>query len=120
VLAHEAAKQLEEEDIDVEVIDLRSIPPHRLGADRRIGQQDLSLHWWLKRCWRLMALHAEIAAGVQGAVFRRPLDATLRRLGGAQVPMPYSLPLEKGLDPDQRGHQANGQVGGGEKNRCLT
>jgi len=32
VLANEAAKQLEEEDIDAEVIDLRSIRPIDLGS----------------------------------------------------------------------------------------
>jgi pyruvate dehydrogenase E1 component beta subunit len=40
VLAHEAAKQLEEEDIDAEVIDLRSIRPEPRAA------------WWSRRAGR--------------------------------------------------------------------
>ena len=41
---------------------------------------------------------AEIAAGVQDRCFDY-LDAPVKRLGGAQVPMPYSLPLEKSSIP---------------------
>jgi pyruvate dehydrogenase E1 component beta subunit len=41
---------------------------------------------------------AEIAAGVQDRCFDY-LDAPVRRLGGAQVPMPYSQPLEKASIP---------------------
>ena len=43
-------------------------------------------------------MSAEIAAGVQERCFDY-LDAPIRRLGGAQVPMPYSLPLEKAAIP---------------------
>ncbi len=39
-----------------------------------------------------------IAAGVQERCFDY-LDGPVRRLGGAQVPMPYSLPLEKASIP---------------------
>src|ERR1700686_4303713 len=97
VLANEAAKQLEEEDIDVEVIDLRSIRPidwppivesvKRTTRCMVVGEG-----------WATYGVTAEIAAGVQERCFDY-LDAPIRRLGGAQVPMPYSLPLEKASIP---------------------
>src|SRR5216683_1147928 len=48
--------------------------------------------------WATYGVTAEIAAGVQERCFDY-LDAPIRRLGGAQVPMPYSLPLEKASIP---------------------
>src|SRR3989441_5365164 len=97
VLANEAAKQLEEEDIDAEVIDLRSIRP----ID---WEPILDSVLNTSRCvvggegWTTYGVSAEITAGVQERCFDY-LDAPIRRLGGAQVPMPYSLPLEKASIP---------------------
>ncbi len=97
VLAHEAAKQLEEEDIDVEVIDLRSIRPIDwppiIESVRRTSRCLV-----VEEGWATYGVTAEIAAGVQERCFDY-LDAPIRRLGGAQVPMPYSLPLEKASIP---------------------
>ncbi|HEX9098605.1 MAG TPA: alpha-ketoacid dehydrogenase subunit beta [Candidatus Dormibacteraeota bacterium] len=97
VLAHEAAKQLEEEDIDVEVIDLRSIRPIDwppiVESVRRTSRCLV-----VEEGWATYGVTAEIAAGVQERCFDY-LDAPIRRLGGAQVPMPYSLPLEKASIP---------------------
>jgi len=97
VLANEAAKQLEEEDIDAEVIDLRSIRPIDWEPITKSVKKT-------NRCvvveegWSTYGVTAEIAAGVQERCFDY-LDAPIRRLGGAQVPMPYSLPLEKAAIP---------------------
>jgi pyruvate dehydrogenase E1 component beta subunit len=97
VLAHEAAKQLEEEDIDVEVIDLRSIRPIDwdpiVESVRKTGRCVV-----VEEGWATYGVTAELAAGVQERCFDY-LDAPIRRLGGAQVPMPYSLPLEKASIP---------------------
>jgi pyruvate dehydrogenase E1 component beta subunit len=97
VLAHEAAKQLEEEDIDAEVIDLRSIRPIDwppiVESVRRTSRCLV-----VEEGWTTYGVTAEIAAGVQERAFDY-LDAPIRRLGGAQVPMPYSLPLEKASIP---------------------
>jgi pyruvate dehydrogenase E1 component beta subunit len=97
VLAHEAAKQLEEEDIDAEVIDLRSIRPIDwppiVESVRRTSRCMV-----VEEGWATYGVTAEIAAGVQERCFDY-LDAPIRRLGGAQVPMPYSLPLEKASIP---------------------
>src|SRR6202171_290480 len=97
VLANEAAKQLEEEDVDVEVIDLRSIRPIDwqpiVDSVRQTGRCLV-----VEEGWATYGVTAEIAAGVQERCFDY-LDAPIRRLGGAQVPMPYSLPLEKASIP---------------------
>lgn len=97
VLANEAAKQLEEEDIDAEVIDLRSIRPIDwapiVESVRKTGRCVV-----VEEGWSTYGVTAEIAAGVQERCFDY-LDAPIRRLGGAQVPMPYSLPLEKASIP---------------------
>jgi pyruvate dehydrogenase E1 component beta subunit len=93
VLANEAAKQLEDEDIDAEVIDLRSIRPIDwppiVESVRGTGRCLV-----VEEGWSTYGVTAELAAGVQERCFDY-LDAPVRRLGGAQVPMPYSLPLEK-------------------------
>src|SRR5579859_885087 len=97
VLANEAAKQLEEDDIDAEVIDLRSIRPvdwpPLIESVRKTSRCVV-----VEEGWSTYGVTAEIAAGVQERCFDY-LDAPVRRLGGAQVPMPYSLPLEKASIP---------------------
>jgi pyruvate dehydrogenase E1 component beta subunit len=97
VLSNEAAKQLEEEDVDAEVIDLRSIRPIDwppiVESVRRTGRCVV-----VEEGWATYGVTAEIAAGVQERCFDY-LDAPILRLGGAQVPMPYSLPLEKASIP---------------------
>jgi len=97
VLANEAAKQLEEEDIDAEVIDLRSIRPVDwppiIESVRKTNRCVV-----VEEGWSTYGVTAEIAAGVQERCFDY-LDAPVRRLGGAQVPMPYSMPLEKASIP---------------------
>jgi len=97
VLANEAAKQLEEEDIDAEVIDLRSIRPIDwqpiVDSVRKTSRCIV-----VEEGWSTYGVSAEITAGVQERCFDY-LDAPIRRMGGAQVPMPYSLPLEKASIP---------------------
>jgi pyruvate dehydrogenase E1 component subunit beta len=48
--------------------------------------------------WSTYGVTAEVAAGVQERCFDY-LDAPVRRLGGAEVPMPYSQGLEKASIP---------------------
>jgi pyruvate dehydrogenase E1 component beta subunit len=97
VLANEAAKQLEEEDIDAEVIDLRSIRPIDwppiVESVKRTTRAVV-----VEEGWATFGVTAELAAGIQERCFDY-LDAPVLRLGGAQVPMPYSLPLEKASIP---------------------
>ena len=98
VLANEAAKQLEEEDIDAEVIDLRSIRPIDwppiIESVRKTNRCVV-----VEEGWSTYGVTAEIAAGVQERCFDY-LDAPVRRLGGAQVPMPYNMELEKASIPN--------------------
>jgi pyruvate dehydrogenase E1 component beta subunit len=97
VLANEAAKQLEEEGVDAEVIDLRSIRPIDwqpiIESVRKTSRCVV-----VEEGWSTYGVTAELAAGVQEKAFDY-LDAPVRRLGGAQVPMPYSQPLEKASIP---------------------
>ena len=97
VLANEAAKQLEEEDIDAEVIDLRSIRPVDwppiVDSVRKTSRCVV-----VEEGWSTYGVTAELAAGVQERCFDY-LDAPIRRLGGAQVPMPYALGLEQASIP---------------------
>src|SRR5260370_32644314 len=96
VLANEAAKQLEE-DIDAEVIALRSIRPIAwppiVDSVRKTSRCVV-----VEEGWSTYGVTAELAAGVQERCFDY-LDAPIRRLGGAQVPLPYALALEQASIP---------------------
>jgi pyruvate dehydrogenase E1 component beta subunit len=97
VLANEAAKQLEEDDIDAEVIDLRSIRP--IDWDPIVESvKKTSRCVVVEEGWSTYGVSAEITAGVQERCFDY-LDAPVRRLGGEQVPMPYNQSLEKASIP---------------------
>jgi pyruvate dehydrogenase E1 component beta subunit len=97
VLAGVAGQKLEEEDVDAEVIDLRSIRP----IDWRTITDSVKR---TSRClvveegWPTYGVGAEIAAGVQERCFDY-LDAPVLRLGGAEVPMPYNRELERASIP---------------------
>ena len=97
VLAVIAAQRLEEEDVDAEWIDLRSIRPldWRTLADsvKRTGRCLV-----IEEGWPTYGVGAEIAAGLQERCFDY-LDAPVARLGGAEVPMPYAKDLERAAIP---------------------
>ncbi|HEY4865324.1 MAG TPA: alpha-ketoacid dehydrogenase subunit beta [Candidatus Dormibacteraeota bacterium] len=97
VLAGIAAQRLEEEDVDAEWIDLRSIRPldWRTLADsvKRTGRCLV-----IEEGWPTYGVGAEIAAGLQERCFDY-LDAPVARLGGAEVPMPYAKDLERAAIP---------------------
>jgi len=83
--------------VDAEVIDLRSIRP----IDWRTITESVKR---TSRClvveegWPTYGVGAEIAAGVQERCFD-DLDAPVRRMGGAEVPMPYNRELERASIP---------------------
>jgi len=97
VLAGIAAQRLEEEDVDAEVIDLRSLRP----IDWRTLTESVRR---TNRClvveegWTTYGVGAEIAAGLTDRVFD-DLDTPVRRLGGAEVPMPYNKEMERAAIP---------------------
>ena len=97
VLAQAAAAKLEEEDVDAEVIDLRSIRPidwETLVKSVRKTNRCLVV----EEGWPTYGVSAEIAAGLQERCFD-DLDAPVLRLGGAEVPMPYNKALERAAIP---------------------
>ena len=97
VLAGVAAEKLEEEDVDAEVIDLRSIRPLDWDTITRSVRKTNRL-LIVEEGWPTYGVGAEIAAGVQERCFDN-LDAPILRLGGAEVPMPYNQSLEKAAIP---------------------
>ncbi len=97
LFALQAAAQLSEEDISVEVIDLRSIRP--LDVETLVHSVQKT-----NRCviaeeeHRSFGVNAEVAATIYEEAFDH-LDAPIERVGGEEVPMPYSKPLEQAVIP---------------------
>lgn len=96
--ALDAAAQLIEEGIDVEVIDLRTIRP----IDRETVIESV------KKTTRLLCVYeavktlgigAEISAMIAESEAFDYLDAPIMRLGGAESPIPYNPELEKSAVP---------------------
>jgi pyruvate dehydrogenase E1 component beta subunit len=97
VLAGAAAQKLEEEDVDAEVIDLRSIRPIDWQPIVNSVKKTNRL-LVVEEGWPTYGVSAEIAAGIQERCFDY-LDAPILRLGGAEVPMPYNQQMEKAAIP---------------------
>jgi pyruvate dehydrogenase E1 component beta subunit len=97
VLAGIAAQRLEEEDVDAEWIDLRSIRPldwkTLTESVQRTGRCLI-----VEEGWPTYGIGAEIAAGLQERCFDY-LDSPVARMGGAEVPMPYAKDLERAAIP---------------------
>jgi pyruvate dehydrogenase E1 component beta subunit len=97
--ATRAAEMLAAEDIEAEVIDLRSLRPLDsetiLASVRKTNRAVVVEH-----AWRFGGFGAEIAALIQEQAFD-DLDAPVARVGGVEVPMPYSFPLEKAALPSE-------------------
>jgi pyruvate dehydrogenase E1 component beta subunit len=86
------ADVLARDGIETEVVDLRSLRP--LDAEtvaesvRRTSRVLIA-----EEGWSTYGVGAELAARIQRLCFD-DLDAPVERVGGAEVPMPYSKPLE--------------------------
>ncbi len=96
--ALEAAKTLEAEGIDVEVVDLRTIRP----MDKETVIESV------KKTSRLLCVYegvktlgvgAEVSAMIAESEAFDFLDAPIVRLGGAETPIPYNPELEKATVP---------------------
>ena len=94
----DAAARLAEDNMDVEVIDLRTLRP----LDRGTIVESVA------RTTRLMCVYegvktlgigAEISAMVAESEAFDRLDAPIRRLGGAECPIPYNPELERAAVP---------------------
>ena len=97
-VALEVAELLAETDgIDVEVVDLRSLRP--LDRDTIIDSvKRTNCAVVLEDDWLTYGIGAEIAATISGGAFDW-LDAPVRRVAMAEVPLPYSKPLETAALP---------------------
>ena len=89
----EAMAKLEEEGIDVELIDLRTIRP--LDLDTIVASvKKTNRLVTVEETWPVCGIGAEIAARVQADAFDF-LDAPILRVTQKDVPMPYAANLEK-------------------------
>ncbi|MFF8816846.1 alpha-ketoacid dehydrogenase subunit beta [Leucobacter sp. NPDC015123] len=97
-VALEVAELLAETDgIDVEVVDLRSLRP--LDRDTIIDSvKRTNCAVVLEDDWLTYGIGAEIAATISDGAFDW-LDAPVRRVAMAEVPLPYSKPLETAALP---------------------
>lgn len=94
----EVADLLEEQHgYSVEVVDLRSLRPLDVEtvADS-VAKTNRAL--CVEEGWPSYGVTAELAARIQKACFDE-LDAPVERVGMAEVPLPYSKPLELGAMP---------------------
>ena len=95
--ADEAAKQLEEDGVSVEIVDLRSVMPWDKAAvleSARKTSKVLVLH----EDTRTGGFGAEIAATIAEEAFE-DLDAPVKRIAAPDTPVPFSPPLEKAYIP---------------------
>ncbi|HET7414812.1 MAG TPA: alpha-ketoacid dehydrogenase subunit beta [Arthrobacter sp.] len=100
MIAVEAARQLEEEGISVEVVDLRSLRPldrHTVCESVRKTSRAVVL----EDDWLSYGIGAEISATLMEGAFDY-LDAPVRRVAAAEVPLPYAKPLESAALPDAK------------------
>ena len=87
------AEQLAEEDISIEVVDLRSLRP--LDMETIAGSlAKTNRALCVEEGWPTYGVTAEIAARIGLACFD-DLDAPVQRVGAAEVPLPYAKNLER-------------------------
>ena len=93
-----AAKQLEAEGIDAEVIDLRTLRPLDMDpiyeSFKRTNRAVI-----VEEGWRSYGVGAEVAARIYEECFDY-LDAPIQRVAQKEVPLPYSAELEKSAIPN--------------------
>ena len=93
------AEQLAEEDISIEVVDLRSLRP--LDMETIAGSlAKTNRALCVEEGWPTYGVTAEIAARIGLACFD-DLDAPVQRVGAAEVPLPYAKNLERAALPGE-------------------
>jgi pyruvate dehydrogenase E1 component beta subunit len=97
-VASQVAEQLAETDgLDIEVIDLRSLRPlDRETVIESVKKTHSAVI--LEDDWLTYGIGAEVAASISDGAFDY-LDAPVRRVAMAEVPLPYSKPLETAALP---------------------
>jgi len=98
--ALEAAEQLKQQGIaDIEVINLRSIRP--LDIDTIVESvKKTNRLVTIEGGWPMFGVGSEIAAQIMESEAFDYLDAPVRRITGADVPMPYAKNLEELASPN--------------------
>jgi pyruvate dehydrogenase E1 component beta subunit len=99
-VASEVAASLAESDgLDIEVIDLRSLRPlDRPTIIESVKKTHSAVV--LEDDWLTYGIGAEVAASISDGAFDY-LDAPVRRVAMAEVPMPYAKPLETAALPSR-------------------
>ena len=98
-VALKAAVRLEEEGIDAEVVDLRSLRP--MDTETIINSvKKTSRAVVVEEGWKSMGIGAEVSARIMENALEY-LDAPVQRVAGADIPMPYSRPLELATLPNE-------------------
>lgn len=98
VTALEVAEKLAGEGVDIEVVDLRSLRP--LDRETFVGSvRKTSRAVIFEDDMLSYGVGAEIAATIAEGAFDW-LDAPVRRVAAAEVPLPYAKPLELAAMPD--------------------
>jgi 2-oxoisovalerate dehydrogenase E1 component beta subunit len=95
--ADEAARQLDDDGVSVEIVDLRTVMPWDKAAvleSARKTSKVLVLH----EDTRTGGFGAEIAATIGEEAFE-DLDAPVKRIAAPDTPVPFSPPLEKAFIP---------------------
>jgi pyruvate dehydrogenase E1 component beta subunit len=82
------ADTMARDGIEIEVVDLRSLRPLDAESVRKTNRALIA-----EEGWSTYGVGAELAARIHRLCFD-DLDAPVERVGGAEVPMPYSKPLE--------------------------
>lgn len=97
-VALDVARQLSEEGVSVEVVDLRSLRPlDRDTICESVRKTNRAVV--IEDDWLSYGVGAEVAATIQEGAFDY-LDAPVRRVAAAEVPLPYAKPLERAALPD--------------------
>lgn len=96
-IALQAAAKLERQEVDAEVVDLRSLRP--LDVDAILASvRKTNRVVYLEEGWPYVGIGAQIVSVIQEEAFD-DLDAPVLRVSQADVPMPYSKNLEKLAKP---------------------
>jgi pyruvate dehydrogenase E1 component beta subunit len=99
VAAEVAASLAESDGLDIEVIDLRSLRPlDRATIIESVKKTHAAVV--LEDDWLTYGIGAEVAASISDGAFDY-LDAPVRRVAMAEVPMPYSKTLETAALPSR-------------------
>jgi pyruvate dehydrogenase E1 component beta subunit len=100
VRAHHVAEKLaSEHEVDVEIVDLRSLRPLDVETVAKSVQKTNRVVC-VEEGWPSYGVTAELAARIQKACFD-DLDAPVERVGMAEVPLPYAKNLELAALPGE-------------------